>query len=224
MEGVASPIWSRSADALFVTAPPADLPGEAPQVTRLPLATGRVERPKRKDGPQYATDTTPDGGVIFTINRGRDSDVELLDGSGLHSTPLLSSPFNESDGALSPDGRWLAFQADDSGRDEIYVQPFRREGERSRVSTDGGGEPRWSVDGSELYFLSAAGMLNAVPVDASGHPGAPSALFPINSAGMLEQKEFGLTHYDVGAAKDRFLVRELPNGVDDPPIVIIVRR
>jgi serine/threonine protein kinase/Tol biopolymer transport system component len=222
--GISSPIWSSRGDALFVTAPATTAPGDAPQIARLSLSTGRVETPHREDGPQYATDTTSDGRVIYTVTRGRDNDVELLSADGTKKTSLLGSAFNESDAVLSPDGSWLAFQADDSGRAEVYLQPFGREGERLRVSTDGGAEPRWSADGKELYFVSAASVLNAVAIDAAGHPGASEMLFPINSATMLEQKEFGPAHYDIGATKDRFLVREIPSGVDDPPVIIIIRR
>jgi Tol biopolymer transport system component len=222
--GISSPIWSPHGDALFVTAPATTAPGDAPQITRLSLSTGRFEPPHRTDGPQYATDTASDGRVIYTVSRGRDSDVELLSADGTQKQSLLGSPFNESDAVLSPDGRWLAFRADDSGRAEVYLQPFGREGERSRVSTDGGVEPRWSLDGKELYFINAASMLNAVAIDATGRPGVTELLFPINSATMLEQKEFGPAHYDIGSIRDRFLVREIPSGADDPPVIIIIRR
>lgn len=221
--GVSSPAWSASGDALFVTAPTGRMLSDAPQVARLALATGRIDAVKRTDGPQYATDTTKDGKVIFTVSRGRDSDVELLDVATEQKQPLLHSSFNESDAALSPDGRWLAFQADDSGRAEIYLAPFGREGERLRVSSEGGIEPRWSTDGTELYFINAVNMLTAAPIDANGRPGALQPVFVINSASMLEHKEFGASHYDV-ASKNRFLVRELPAGADEPPLVAIIRR
>jgi serine/threonine protein kinase/Tol biopolymer transport system component len=224
IDGVSSPIWSPRGDALFVTASASASPGDAPQVARLSLSTGRVDPLRQKDGPQYATGTTSDGRVIYTVSRGRDTDVELLSADGRQKQSLLGSPFNESDAVLSPDGRWLAFQADDSGRAEVYMQPFGREGERSRVSTDGGVEPRWSADGKELYFINAASVLNVVTIGADGRPGATDTLFPINSATMLEQKEFGPAHYDIGATKDRFLVREIPSGADDPPVIIIIRR
>jgi len=221
--GISSPIWSAAGDALLMTAPRSTTPGDAPLVVRFALATGRAEKPKRADGPQYATDVSPDGRVIYTVARGRDTDVELLNTATEQLEPLLSSSFNESDAVVSRDGRWLAFQADDSGRSEIYLQPFGREGERLRVSSDGGIEPRWSADGTELYFINASNVLTAAPIDSAGRPGALQPLFVINSASMLEQKEFGATHYDV-AGKDRFLVREIPSGEDDAPLVVIIRR
>ena len=222
--GISSPIWSATGDALFVTAPASKYPGDAPQVVRLALATGRYEKATRTDGPQYATDMSPDGRVIDSVSRGRDSDVELIDTATEKHSPILFSPFNESDAVLSPDHRWLAFQADDSGRPEVYLQPFGREGERLRVSSDGGVEPRWSADGTELYFINAANMLTAAAIDSAGRPGSLQTLFVINSASMLEHKEFGPSHYDVGATKDRFLVREIPSGAEEPPLIAIIRR
>jgi eukaryotic-like serine/threonine-protein kinase len=58
---------------------------------------------------------------------------------------------------MSPDGRWLAYVSNESGRNEIYVEPFRRRGERVRVSRDGGGQPRWRGDGNELFYRSGDG-------------------------------------------------------------------
>ena len=62
------------------------------------------------------------------------------------------TPFDESSPAFSPDGRWLAYVSDESGRGEVYVQPFPGPGGKWPISTDGGTEPAWSADGRELYF------------------------------------------------------------------------
>jgi Tol biopolymer transport system component len=55
---------------------------------------------------------------------------------------------------LSPDGRWLAYMSSESGRYEVYAEPFRRDGDRVRVSVDGGGQPRWRGDGRELFYAT----------------------------------------------------------------------
>jgi eukaryotic-like serine/threonine-protein kinase len=75
--------------------------------------------------------------------------------------PLLSTDFNHSSGQLSPDGRWIAYTSDESGRDEVYVRTFSPESSTAGsdegkwlVSTAGGSEPRWSADGKRLYFLA----------------------------------------------------------------------
>ncbi len=94
--------------------------------------------------------------------------------------PVLTSEFNEMMASLSTDGRWIVYQSDESGRYEIYVQPFPVTGGKWQISTAGGGQPRWRQDGKELYYLGPDRKLMAVDVavDAGGlKPGVPKALF-----------------------------------------------
>ena len=69
---------------------------------------------------------------------------------------------------MSPDGKWIAYNANESGRYEVYVTPFPPTGERYSVSRAGGRQPTWRADGGELYYLTAEGALNAVKVSVSG--------------------------------------------------------
>jgi Tol biopolymer transport system component len=89
-----------------------------------------------------------------------------LSGEG-EAEPVLTA-FRMDEPQLSPDGRWLAYISDESGRDEIYVEPFRREGDRVRVSVDGGGQPKWRGDGKELFFTTSNNRLMAVEAQAAG--------------------------------------------------------
>ena len=77
------------------------------------------------------------------------------------STPqtLLDTPFRESQPSLSPNGEWLAYQSDESGRDEVYVRPFPPSGGRSPVSVDGGRSPVWAHNGREIFYLSPDGAM-----------------------------------------------------------------
>lgn len=85
--------------------------------------------------------------------------------------PLLATPAAEQLAELSPDGRWIAYQSEESGRNEVFVRPFPNVGQaRWQVSTSGGGAPRWSKDGRELYFLALESAGVAFPVDP--HDGA----------------------------------------------------
>lgn len=77
---------------------------------------------------------------------------------------LVDSPGYHYDARVSPDGRWLAFVSDDTGRDEVYVQPFPGTGRRERLSVSGGSHPVWDPSGRELYFSSPDGNLFALPV------------------------------------------------------------
>ena len=108
-------------------------------------------------------------------------DIHLLspDGEEHTSRPLFHSPASEGQPDLSPDGRWIAYRSDESGRDEVYVQRFPELGGRIKISTDGGTSPRWSADGAELYYRNGSAMM-AVTVgnaDASLDVGLPGLLF-----------------------------------------------
>ena len=98
------------------------------------------------------------------------------------AVPVVAAPaFEERAPTLAPDARWIAYQSDESGRDEIYVRPFpKAEDGRWQVSTDGGEEPLWSHSGREIFFRAASGEMMAVPVTTSPGfaSGAPRTLFP----------------------------------------------
>ena len=94
---------------------------------------------------------------------------------------FLNSTFSERTGAFSPDGHWVAYQSDESGRVEIYVRPFPGPGGQWQVSTAGGKAPRWRPDGTELYYIAPDSRLMAASIAASGtalQPGLPTALLP----------------------------------------------
>lgn len=85
---------------------------------------------------------------------------------------VLATAGNVTEAALSPDGKWLAYDSDESGANEIYVRPFLRPGAATRISIDGGRHARWRGDGRELYFETGDGRM----MSASVAPGAPLAL------------------------------------------------
>jgi Tol biopolymer transport system component len=138
--------------------------------------------------------------------------------------PLLATPASETLAALSPDGRWIAYRGDESGRDEVYVRPFPNVHQgRWQVSTTGATAPRWSKDGRELYYLATgtAGAalqitLTAVPVQTqpSFRTGAPTDIGLVPTRGG----------YDV-AADGRFLITSPVSGSNAdstrPRIVVV---
>ena len=136
-----------------------------------------------------------------------------------NSTPsvFLKTPFKETRGAFSPDGRWVAYQSNESGRDEIYVRPFVPPGAASMTaavgqlaSTAGGIHPLWRPDGKELYFLNLAGAMMAVPIAVTGStldPGTPVVLFPTRIVGGGTDAAQG-RQYDI-APDGRFLINTL---------------
>ena len=78
--------------------------------------------------------------------------------------PVIHTSFDETAGQFSPDGRWVAFQSNQSGPVQIFVRPFRGPGGPQQVTTAGGSQPRWGPDGKELFYLGLDARLMAVPI------------------------------------------------------------
>lgn len=99
----------------------------------------------------------------------RDGDLHALrirgDSARVDLVGLVGTPFDETTPAISPDGHWLAYVSEESGRHEVYVRPFPNTGEAKwQVSSNGGTEPVWARSGRELFFRSARNELASVPV------------------------------------------------------------
>ena len=110
--------------------------------------------------------------------------LDAVLGIGSQAELLLRNGFDVDEPQVSPDGRWLAYESDDSGQWEVYIQPFRRPGARVPVSVDGGGQPKWRRDGRELFYLSADSRVMAVTTQPDAlklDVGVPVALFETDS-------------------------------------------
>jgi Tol biopolymer transport system component len=124
------------------------------------------------------------------------------DGSASDPVAFLATPANEAAPKLSPDGRFVVYQSDESGRDEIYVRPFPEGGGRWQASVAGGTRPRWSRDGRELYYLSGVDALMSVAVSAGQGVslGQPRQLYQSNDLVAV----LAASSYDVSADGQRF--------------------
>jgi Tol biopolymer transport system component len=136
--------------------------------------------------------------------------------------PLVQTPFDEYFSQFSPDGRWVAYQSNESGRHEVYVTPFPGHGEKWQVSTGGGIEPRWSRDGNEIFFLAgataggaAADKLMAATVKTVGTRFEIGSIQPLFDVRRPSQAQ-GI--YDV-SADGRFLI---DTAEEQTPITIVV--
>ena len=137
--------------------------------------------------------------------------------------PILSTEFDEEAIALSPDGKWMAYQSDETGRTEIFVRPFpNTDAGKRQVSSGGGVAPLWSRDGTELFYLSNGKDMMAARIAAGAVIGvsAPVVLFHVNDA-LLGPETNWYTPWDV-ARDGRFLMARLVGGNNDQAGAIVV--
>ncbi|HEU5256857.1 MAG TPA: protein kinase [Vicinamibacterales bacterium] len=116
--------------------------------------------------------------------------------------PVFSGRYAIPEARLSPDGRWIAYTSDESGKAEVYVQPFPSGGKR-QISADGGSQPVWRGDGRELFYLAedSAMMSVSITVGPAFEASKPQVLFQARIGGL-----FGVRHYTVSSDGQRFLV------------------
>jgi serine/threonine protein kinase/Tol biopolymer transport system component len=177
-------------------------------------------------------DVSPDGRTllytVLTQKTGTDLWALPLDGDK-KPFPILQSAFDEMDAQFSPDGHWIAYESNQSGRSEIFVRPFPQSRGQWQVSTAGGTQPRWRADGRELYYVARDGHLMATPLapTADGQaltPGAPVSLFvPRLASGtnVTIGTYSGRPQYAV-ARDGRFLVNVAVDAEATPPISIVL--
>jgi WD40-like Beta Propeller Repeat len=132
---------------------------------------GETVRLTESENQQYPTSFSPDGKrlAFVELNPQTNFDIGTLALEEVESDhpkpgkpePFLVTPFNESGPRISPDGRWLAYQSDESGGNEVYVRPFPGPGGRWQISTGGGDRPVWSRKSQELFYRSNEGMMVA---------------------------------------------------------------
>ena len=158
---------------------------------------------------------SPDGRFLLYWAAQNGGDLMALPlAGGRKPFVFAGTPFDEQQGVFSPDGKWVAYQSDESGQYEIYVRPFPGPGGASQVSAGGGHSPRWRADGKELYYLAPDLKMMAAKVAARGAAFtalAPESLFQthINQATNRQQ-------YDV-ARDGRFLIlTDLPDTSAEP--------
>ena len=145
---------------------------------------------------QYDAEPTPDGRAIAY---GMNGDIWVWRVETSTEEPLVQTPFYEGAPAFSPDGRWLDYESNVSGRNEVYVRPFGRGGDSVRVSTAGGFAPRWRGDGREIFFLDPRRGIVGVSLAAGDAilPGRPQVL--ATGIGPIEA-------FDVARDGQRFIV------------------
>jgi Tol biopolymer transport system component len=154
--------------------------------------------------------------TYYRAEPGTELDVWVYSLDAGTSTPFLRTEFDESQAQFSPNGEWLAYVSDESGKRQIYVQRFPGPGPAVPVSVDGGTQPRWAPTGTEIFFVAPDRTLMAASVSLgeSIEIGAIETLFPTTI------RSERLANYEVSADGQRFLLNALPAATEMPITVV----
>jgi len=162
---------------------------------------------------QYPRSISGDGQILFTSSADPPRDIGSLRIGADRTEPLIVAPGEQVSAELSPDGRWLAYDSSESGRSEIYVRPFPNVGERRiQISTDGGADPVFSRDGTELFYWSEPGTIMSVAIEA-GANGEFVVDVPRVAVSGDYVKGNAARQYDVASDGERFVVLKRADAV-----------
>jgi serine/threonine-protein kinase len=213
-----TPIWAPDGKS-FVFALAVDTP---PNLYVKTLdARGDVRRLFKHPLQSFPLSWSRDGLIAFVrIDPKTNADIWLVPASGdKEAWPILQTAFNETLAQISPDGRWLAYVSDKSGREQVYVTQFPKPSDEIPVSSGAGDWPAWRPDSRELYYRAEDGTLMAVGIGVGSEFSATAAkpLFKRDA----RPSRLGLgTYYDV-AADGRFLVNMFVERATRPAVVIL---
>jgi eukaryotic-like serine/threonine-protein kinase len=216
------PVWSPHGDRLaFASA----RTGSVTVSVRPSAGSGDEEHLFKSSNDAFLTDWSRDDRFLlyFAPDPKTGTDLWVLPRDTRVPKIFLATPANEMWGQFSPDGRWIAYQSNESGRFEIYVRPFPGPGVPIPISTAGGVYARWSRDGSELYYLAPDATMMAVPIRQTPmtlSADAPVALFKTRRVGG-GVNVIGYGHqYDV-SSDGRFLINVEPES-NPRPITLVM--
>ena len=145
--------------------------------------TGQDERLVAAVAVNAFPEFSPDGKVLLYQlggSAGGNGDIWALPMDTRKAVPYIHGAANEGQPAFSPDGRWVAYMSTESGRPDVYVQPYPANGEKWPISVSGGLQPRWRADGKELFYLTPSRQITAVDITVKEerlHAGVPRPLF-----------------------------------------------
>jgi Tol biopolymer transport system component len=173
---------------------------------------------------KYPVDWSRDGRFILfrAIDESTNFELWYLPAGERQAIPYLKSKFGVSHGQFSPDGKWVAYASNESGRWEVYVSSFPAPGGNWKISSAGGSEPRWRSDGKEVFYLASDGKLMAATVN-EGPPfeaGVAAALFQTRRRERISATD--LFSYDVSADGQRFLVNTDVGEVASSPLNLVL--
>jgi Tol biopolymer transport system component len=180
------------------------------------IVSGRLQHPTgfAPDGKLLIGERAPDNGL---------SDIVAYSFDTRRVEPIITEG-DEGAGAVSPDGRWIAYESLDSGQIEVYVRPYpKTDGGRWRVSRNGGRQAAWSRDGRELFYRDYGGALIAVPVPPGPRflPGEQMTILAAQTIYAGSGAAITSRTYDVSPDGSRFLMIRIGNGNRQSSLIVV---
>ncbi len=215
-----TPVWSRDGSTLAYR--------ETSTNTVLISKRGTgLEREKQIVTVEASHDLLPnswspdDRQILCTHQSPAGSKLELVPATGGSPTRFLATNGAETNGQISPDGKWAAYASNESGNWEVYVTTFPGAAGKWQVSR-GGSEPRWRGDGREIFYIAPSGMLMAVPVNTEStfSAGTPAPLFQVHGRAQISSSD--LFTYDVTKDGKRFLVNRYMRPEHNVPLTVVL--
>jgi len=205
-----NPVWTPDSKRIAFTS---NKEGPLNPFWQLADGSGGLERLTTSESTQVPMSWSPDGKLLtfieldpttgFDIWTVQMSDPSAGSGQVRKAQPFLRTPFNESAPRFSPDGHWLAYISNESGRNEVYVQPYPGPGGKWQISTEGGTEPVWNPNGRELFYRSGDKMM---AVDIATQPGFAAGKPRMLFEGQYVPTPLTAPYYDVSPDGQRFLM------------------
>jgi Tol biopolymer transport system component len=226
----AFPIWSPDGHRIMFSS---NRGGQLDLYQKLTNVAGPEEPLLVSEQAKAASSWSADGRFVLfnSVDPSTVTDLWILQMDGNRTASVfLKTPFREAYGVFSPDGKWVAYHSNETGRPEIYVRPFVAPGQAATPADANGGQPvsaaggvyaAWRSDGKELYYLNPAGAMVAAPITVIGRTlsaGTPVILFPTRIVGggqdLTQPRQ-----YDI-APDGRFLINTVMDGAPEPITLI----
>ncbi len=211
-----NPFWSPDDRRVYFSSARA---GRVDVFAKSSSGTGKDDPVYGSPDPDYLWSVSADGATawVVTFAPKLGSDIMRVDLKTGQGSVFLSTPFNETHPVSSPDGRWLAYSSNESGRNEVYVQSLLDDGGKWQISTDGGSRPAWTRGGRELIYQGGDRKLLAVDIrlEPTFQAGTPNPLFDPRARVQPFQA------WDVSADGERFLVNRAMETRNVEPITLV---
>ena len=216
--GDSSPLWSNDDSRIVFTS---SRKNAGDLYIKDSAGTANEEPLVVSNGLKIPLDWSPDGRILlFQANEPRTKtlwDIWTYSSDDRKARPLLRTTFNEVLAKFSPDGRWIAYVSNESGREEVYVVPFPGPGGKWQVSTTGGRAPVWTRGGREIIYQAPGSEMMAVEVqtDPTFQAGVPRVLFKTHLRTPPGRQ------FDVTPDGERFLVNLVPGDQVSDPVTLV---